>query len=175
MVQAEGVLSTNRDKSKLMNKMGNCFGKKTLLADIISKNKEPSTSLSSRSLSLILHKPLTFKTVDSKDVPASFLAIQVYFPLCLYPTDEIIKMLVLTPIKVVVMAGSEEIVSPSKLHETESGKSPRLTLHVTCTNSPSSTESMPKENGVIRGGSEISIKFLKSAAHAFDFSSTILP
>ena len=98
---------------------------------------------------------MTFKIVDSKDVPASFLAIQVYFPLCLYPTDEIIKILVLTPIMVVVIAGSEEIVSPSKLHETERGKSPRLTLHVTCTNSPSSTESMPKENGVIRGGSEI--------------------
>ena len=64
-------------------------------------------------------------------MPALFLAMQEYFPLCLYPTEEIIKILVRVPIIVVVMAGSEEIVSPSKLQDTESGRSPRLTLQVT--------------------------------------------
>ena len=80
--------------------------------------------------------------------------MQEYFPLCLYPTEEIIKILVRVPIMVVVMAGSEEMVSPSKLQETERGRSPRLTLQVTWTNSPSLTESMPNEKGVITGGSE---------------------
>ena len=57
--------------------------------------------------------------------------MQEYFPLCLYPTEEIIKILVRVPIIVVVIAGSEEIVSPSKLQDTESGRSPLLTLQVT--------------------------------------------
>ena len=63
-------------------------------------------------------------------------------------------MLVLVPIMVVVIAGSELMMSPFKLHVTFKGSSPLFTLHVTWTNSPSFTASSPNENGTICGGSE---------------------
>ena len=65
------------------------------------------------------------------------------------------------PIIVVVIAGSDDIVSPSKLQDIERGKSPRLTLQVTCTNSASFTESIPNEKGVMMGGSEVKCVFIR--------------
>ena len=60
-------------------------------------------------------------------------------------------MLVLEPIIVVVMAGSDDMISPFKLQEMVNGMSPLLILHVTCTNSPSFTASSPKSKGAITG------------------------
>jgi hypothetical protein len=67
------------------------------------------------------------------------------------------RILVLDPIIVVVIAGSEATTSPFKLHDMVSGKSPRLTLQVNWTNSPSLTASRPKEKGEIIGISEKNI------------------
>ena len=86
--------------------------------------------------------------------PALLDAWQVYMPLCRYPTELIIRMLVLVPIIVVVNVGSDEMTSPFKLHVIFSGSSPLLMEQVTCTNSPSLTTSRPKLNGTIFGGSE---------------------
>jgi len=88
-------------------------------------------------------------------MPAAFLAVQVYWPLCRYPTLVIIRMLVRVPIMEVVMEGSDEMTSPLRLQETVSGSSPLLTLQVTWTKSPSLETSVPKVKGTMTGGSEI--------------------
>ena len=59
----------------------------------------------------------------------------------------------LVPIIVVVMLGSEFIVSPFKLQEIDIGKSPWDTEHINCACDPSSMISEPKLNGTILGGS----------------------
>lgn len=61
---------------------------------------------------------------------------------------------ILVPIIVVVMEGSDEIMSPFSVQEIRSGSSPRRTRHVTWAMSPSLTLTVPKENGTISGGSE---------------------
>ena len=63
-------------------------------------------------------------------------------------------MLVLAPIIVVVIEGSEEIKSPLSDHEIRSGSSPFCTKQISCAMSPSFTGSVPKVNGTILGGSE---------------------
>ena len=75
-------------------------------------------------------------------------------PLWRYPTLLIISMLVLAPIIVVVIEGSEEIKSPLSDHEIRSGSSPFCTKQISCAMSPSFTGSVPKVNGTILGGSE---------------------
>lgn len=87
--------------------------------------------------------------------PALFEAWQVYSPLCLYPTELKIRMLVLVPIIVVVRDGSEETTSPFRLHVIFSGSSPLLMEHVTWAYSPSLTTLLPKLKGTISGGSKI--------------------
>jgi hypothetical protein len=72
-------------------------------------------------------------------------------------------MLVRVPIIEVVIEGSEDMTSPLRLQETVNGSSPRRTLQVTWTKSPSFDISLPKVNGTILGGSEITKKLLKIA------------
>ena len=54
---------------------------------------------------------------------------------------------------VVVMTGSDDIMSPFRLQVMDIGMSPLVTEHVSWTNLPWLTESNPKENGTITGGS----------------------
>ena len=70
------------------------------------------------------NQPLTLNSVVEDDVPAVFLAVQMYWPLCLYPTFDIMRMDALVPIIVVVMLGSELIESPFRLQVIVMGKSP---------------------------------------------------
>ena len=51
-------------------------------------------------------------------------------PLCRYPTLLIINMLVLVPIMVVVIVGSEETISPLRDQEIRRGSSPFCTKHI---------------------------------------------
>ena len=65
------------------------------------------------------------------------------------------RMLVCKPIMVVVITGSDDMVSPFKLQVKDSGLSPLATTQVSWVNSPWLTTSFPKENGMISGGSAI--------------------
>jgi hypothetical protein len=54
----------------------------------------------------------------------------MYWPLCLYPIDEMTNTEALVPIIVVDRLGSERIVSPFRLHEIAIGSSPCETEHI---------------------------------------------
>ena len=81
-------------------------------------------------------------------------AVQVYSPLCLYPTDAIVSMLVLVPNVAVESPGSEDTSSPLSDHLMVNGSSPLLTTQTSWANSPSSRISFPKDNGFREGISE---------------------
>ena len=99
--------------------------------------------------------PLTLSSAAKDWFPALLELWHVNMPLWRYPTLLIISMLVLVPIMVVVIEGSEEIKSPFSDHEIRSGSSPFCTKQISWTMSPSFVGSVPKENGTILGGSEI--------------------
>ena len=69
--------------------------------------------------------------------------------MCRYPTLVIISIDVLVPIIVVVIEGSEDMVSPLRDQVILIGSSPLLTKQVSCAMSPSLTVSEPNENGTI--------------------------
>lgn len=110
----------------------------------------PFMSLSTASSNIL---PFTFRVAVCEVTPALFLAVHVYVPLCLYPTEEIVSIDVLVPSEAVVRPGSEEILSPFKAHESVKGSSPFLTIQTNCANSPSSTTSLPNVSGSKTGGS----------------------
>ena len=99
--------------------------------------------------------PLTFNVAVWDVTPALFLAVQVYVPLCLYPTELIVNIEVLVPKEAVVRPGSEDILSPFNAQESVNGSSPFRTIQTNCANSPSSTTSLPKVKGSKTGGSII--------------------
>ena len=113
--------------------------------------------------------PLTFSVADTSSVPASLEALHVYVPLCLYPTFVIISILALVPIMVVVTEGSDETTAPFRNQLIRKGSSPLRTKHVSCAMSPSFTESVPKLNGTICGGSEISNWWVHIKPKQFNF------
>ena len=102
-----------------------------------------------------LHSPLTFSSTVSMRIPAIFDALQVYVPLCLWPTEGITSMLPLPPIGVVTMPRSEVIFDPWNDHAMERGSSPRRTIHDTWAKSPSLITAAPNERGNISGGSKM--------------------
>ena len=63
------------------------------------------------------------------------------------------SMLTCVPNIVVVITGSELMMSPFKLHVIDNGLSPFLTTHVSWANSPWLIVFSPNENGTISGGS----------------------
>ena len=97
--------------------------------------------------------PFTFKCAVSAVTPAEFFAVQVYVPLCLYPTELIVNIDVRVPREAVVRLGSDEITSPFNAHEIDKGSSPLLTIHTSWANSPSSRTSLPNVRGIKVGGS----------------------
>ena len=97
--------------------------------------------------------PLTFNVAVWDVTPALFLAVHVYVPLCLYPTELIVSIDVRVPKEAVVKPGSEEILSPFKAQESVNGSSPIRTIQTSCANSPSLTTSVPKVRGNKTGGS----------------------
>ena len=97
--------------------------------------------------------PLTFNVAVWDVIPALFLAVHVYVPLCLYPTELIVSIDVRVPKEAVVKPGSEEILSPFKAQERVNGSSPIRTMQTSCANSPSLTTSVPKVRGSKTGGS----------------------
>ena len=103
---------------------------------------------------LISSLPLTFKVAVCDVTPALFFAVQVYVPLCLYPTELIVSIDVLVPNDAVVRPGSEETMSPFKAQESVRGSSPFRTIQTSCANSPSSTTSLPNVSGNKIGGSK---------------------
>ena len=100
-----------------------------------------------------VYSPFTKSSAECVCVPALFVALQVYVPLCLYPTCVMVKMLAWVPSMVVVRAGSDETTSPFRLQVIETGLSPFLMLHIIMAVSPWLTAASPKENGTISGGS----------------------
>ena len=102
-----------------------------------------------------LHSPLTFNSTVSMRIPAIFDALQVYVPLCLWPTDGMTSMLPLPPIGVVTMPRSEVIFDPWNDHAMERGSSPRRTIQETWAKSPSLITAAPNERGNISGGSKM--------------------
>ena len=63
-------------------------------------------------------------------------------------------MLALGPTCDVDIPGSDDTMSPLRLHVIVRGTSPRWTMQETWAYSPSSTLSAPNENGTMLGGSE---------------------
>ena len=63
------------------------------------------------------------------------------------------SMLILSPIIVVVIVGSEDMISPFRLQVMDRGASPLDTRHVSWADFPSLTTLKPKENGTSSGGS----------------------
>ena len=87
-------------------------------------------------------------------LPAWFEALQVNVPLCLCPTDVIIRELPMLPRGVVMIPKSEEISCPWKDQEMVRGWSPLVTMQDTWAKEPSSITSWPKFRGSRLGGSE---------------------
>ena len=90
--------------------------------------------------------------------PARFWAWQVYEPRCLWPTELIIKKLVLVPKLLVMIPESELMLIPWKVHRIDNGWSPAETLHSIWAEVPSSNVSWPKVMGTNFGGSESNSK-----------------
>ena len=129
--------------------------KKVLIVNLVSKDFlyiSTPTMILSAAFTIIL--PLTFKVAVCDVAPALFFAVQVYVPLCLYPTELIVSIDVLVPNDAVVRPGSEEIMSPFRAQERVRGSSPLRTIQTSCANSPSSTTSLPNVSGSKIGGSK---------------------
>ena len=86
--------------------------------------------------------------------PAWLDALQVNVPLCLCPTDVIMRELPILPRGVVIIPRSEEISCPWKDQEMVRGWSPLVTMQDTWANEPSSITSRPNVSGRRSGGSE---------------------
>ena len=102
--------------------------------------------------------PLTFNVAECVSDPEGLIALHVYSPECLYPTLDMIRIEVLLPIAVVVIAGSDETTSPWSDHVILRGSSPRIIEQVIWAKLPSSTVSDAKLKGPIWGGSNKKIK-----------------
>ena len=64
-------------------------------------------------------------------IPAVFDALQVYVPLCLWPTDGIMSELPMVPIGIMVMPRSEVMLEPWKDQDIVRGWSPLLAIQET--------------------------------------------
>ena len=112
-------------------------------------NPKPSSSVST---TLFFQLPLTPRLVEKLATPALFLAVQVYLPPCMLPTESILKKLARDPIGAVVIPRPPPDISlsdPWRLQEILRGISPELTMQEIWAYSPSSKTSFPKENGTI--------------------------
>ena len=102
----------------------------------------------------ILLLPFTLSTAEWVTDPATFVALQVYSPMWVKSTSEMINMLVLVPTIVVVMLGPEFNFWPLRLQVMVTGMSPLETTQVNCAKSPESVTGFPNVNGMIWGGSK---------------------
>ena len=68
--------------------------------------------------------PLTLSSTDSVLTPALFEALHVYVPLCLWPTDGIMRRLPIGPVDIVVMPKSDVMLEPWNDQEMLNGWSP---------------------------------------------------
>ena len=112
-------------------------------------NPKPSSSISAN---LFFQLPLTPRLVEKLATPALFLAVQVYLPPCILPTESILKKLARDPIGAVVIPRpppDSSLSDPWRLQEILRGISPELTMQEIWAYSPSSKTSFPKENGTI--------------------------
>ena len=102
--------------------------------------------------------PLTCSSADRDMLPALLEAVQVYVPLWRYPILLIMRTLIRVPSMVVVIEGSDDIISPFSDQCIFKGSSPFFTKQDSCVLSPSFIESYPKENGTSSGGSAIEVR-----------------
>ena len=101
-----------------------------------------------------LNAPFTLSSTERVVFPAWLDALQVNVPLCLCPTEVIIRELPILPRGVVIMPRSDEISWPWKDQEMVRGWSPLVTMQDTWAKEPSSITSWPKLRGSKLGGSD---------------------
>lgn len=117
--------------------------------------------------------PLTFKCAEWSVIPALFWMMQVYFPECSAWTESMLKVLIFLPAFVISIPSSLPTVLLSWYHVIFIGKSPLWAVHMTDATSPEFTDSSPKSNGVIWGGTKF--VFVRNGIKSYFLNFFLLP
>lgn len=103
--------------------------------------------------------PLTRKYAENVVFPALFLAVHVYSPEWWAWTSSILNWFTRCFVFIVFMPSTVSILFPFRLQNISIGKSPLITAQVVSVISPEFTDSLPKSNGWICGGTLNKITF----------------